>query len=435
MSLSANATYRISAPDDRRLLDLLEALSEATEAEFTLHFGTVSLGPFESAEDALTKTQRSWVNSRAITKAEMSNDKITVGFHRAVTQFGQPHTSEASYWEGEVYWYRRNSQALPDAASVLAVADVVDAYRQEVGGGLSAAEPPKALLDVYARQMADLTAIHNKIVLDAEAARLKRQEELSAQQVVNETEAARVRTELANEATKVRERLAAEEAELVARKKEIDDRSHTHARRETRQAITEEIKARQARPAVSRNTNMSRAVLMGLSLVLFLLLAWLAVVSSQELTALIDRKEPLGAPFYTLVGRLALLTVGAVGAAAYLLNFLRQAHDGDLRAERELERYRYDVDRASWVIETVLEAQRRDGEQAPVEIPADWVQGVTRGLFQRSEVRDPDANALAAVGSLFNFAAEAEVGPGGTRLKFKRPGLRALGRQAEADEA
>jgi hypothetical protein len=111
-----------------------------------------------------------------------------------------------------------------------------------------------------------------------------------------------------------------------------------------------------------------------------------------------------------------------ISLAAYLLNFLRQVHGEDLRAERELERYRYHVDRASWVIETALEAQLRDGEQEPVEIPPDWVQGVTRSLFQRREIRDPESNALAAVGSLFNFAAEAEVGPGGTRLKFKRPG-------------
>lgn len=434
MSQQAENTYRITAPDDRRLLDLLEALGAIVGSGFTIHVGPVHFGPFQTAKAAIDETKRDWTGSRIINRANISTEHLTVGFHRSVTRFGSPTTIEASFWEAEVFSSRNGHQSRPTPKVVLAIGDAIEAYRKEVGGGLSQAEPPKALLDIYARQMADLTQLHNKIVLDAEAARQKRQEELSAQQAANERQAAEVRAELAEEVDTARKTIAAEEALLAARKKDIDDRSHTHARRETREAITQEVKARQALPAVSRNTNLSRGMLLGVSLLLFLLLGWLAYAASTELNILLGRKEALGAPFYTLVGRLALLTVGAVGAAAYLLNFLRQIHDGDLRAERELERYRYDVDRASWVIETVLEAQRRDGEQEPVAIPEDWVQGVTRGLFQRSEFRDPEANSLAAMGSLFNFAAEAEVGPGGTRLKFKRPGLRALGRQAEADE-
>ena len=113
---------------------------------------------------------------------------------------------------------------------------------------------------------------------------------------------------------------------------------------------------------------------------------------------------------------------------------MRQIHDSDLRAERDHERYLYDIDRASWAIETVLEAQRREGDEPPIEIPNEWVQGVTRGLFTRSEARDPEETSLAAVGSLFNFAAEAELGPGGTKLKFNKPGLKALRRHARSDD-
>ncbi|SFJ48660.1 hypothetical protein [Caulobacter sp. UNC279MFTsu5.1] len=424
-------TYRIASPDDQRLLVLLEALAGKFDTNFSIHVGGPSLGSFRTAQDARNGTERDWGSGRIITSAYLNVDNARVGFHRAITRFGQQNLVEVSNFEAEVFVFRHDHQQV-SAKIALIIADVVESYRQEILKVEKPSKAPRDFSDIYARQLADLSQLHHKIILEAEAARQKREDELAAQARANDERAIAQKASLEAQADEVRRQLSDQEAELAARKKEIDDRSHTHARRETRVAITTEVKARQGRPPVSRNTSLYRGTILTVSVTLFLLLAWLTVVNSQEVSTMIRQAQPFGPAFYTIVGRLALLTLGAVGSAAYLLNFLRQMHDDDLRAERDLERYLYDVDRASWVIETVLEAQRRDGEQEPVEIPAEWVQGVTRSLFARSEAKDPQESSLAAVGSLFNFAAEAELGPGGTKLKFNRPGLRALRRRAEA---
>lgn len=433
MSQQASNTFTIPSPDDRRLLRLLEDLAVQLDKDFSLTVGGTNLGSFRTAKAVIDKMGRDFEGSRILSTASLNVTEGHVGFHRAVTRFGHPNLVELSSFEAEIFAFRHSHGQLP-ADVMLAIVDVVEAYRIDVLKTEKPARAPKDFSDIYARQLADLSELHHKIILEAEEARQRREDELAAQARANDERAEAQKAALAEQAEGVRRQLAEEEASLAARKKEIDDRSHTHARRETRQAITTEVKARQGRPPVSRNTTLYRGAIVVVSVGLFALLGWLTIVNSQEVSVMIGRGQPLGPTFWAIIGRLALLTVGAVGAAAYLLNFLRHMHDDDLRAERDLERYLYDVDRASWVIETVLEAQRRDGEQEPVEIPVEWVQGVTRSLFTRSEAKNPEESSLAAVGSLFNFAAEAELGPGGTRLKFNRPGLRALKRHAEAGE-
>lgn len=431
MAQRANNTYVIPSPDDRRLLELFEALAERLGGDFSVSVGGASLGSYRTASAFIEKAGRSFEGSRIITTASLGITDGHIGFHRGVTRFGSPDLVEASNFEAEIFAYRHSHGQLP-VDVMLAIADIVEGYRVDVLGKIKPAQTPKDFSDIYARQLAELSALHHKIIVEAEEARRRRDDELAAQLRANDDRAEAQKAALLKEAEELRHQLAKEEADLAARKKEIDDRSHTHARRETRQAITTEVKARQARPPVSRNAVLYRVTIMTVSVFLFTLLGYLTIVTSHEVSVMIGRDQPIGPAFWTIVGRLALLTVGAVGAAAYLLNFLRHMHDDDLRAERDLERYLYDVDRASWVIETVLEAQRRDGEQEPVEIPAEWVQGVTRNLFTKSESKDPEESSLAAVGSLFNFAAEAELSPAGTKLKFNRPGLRALRRRADA---
>lgn len=433
MSQQASNTYVIPSPDDRRLLGLLEKLATKLNADFSINVGATSLGSFRTAQAVFDKIGRDFEASRIITNAGVNLSEGHVGFQRAVTKFGHPNLVEMSNFEAEIFAYRHSHGQFP-ADVMLAIADIIEAYRRDVLKTEKPARAPKDFSDIYARQLADLSELHHKIIVEAEAARQRREDELAAQSRANDERAEAQKADLSAQAEEARRQLAVQEADLAARRKDIDDRSHTHARRETRQAITTEVKARQGRPPVSRNTTAYRGAIISVSVTLISLLGWLTIVNSQEVSVMIGRAQPLGPAFWAIVGRLALLTLGAVAAAAYLLNFLRQMHDDDLRAERDLERYLYDVDRASWVIETVLEAQRRDGEQEPVEIPVEWVQGVTRNLFTKSEAKDPEESSLAAVGSLFNFAAEAELGPGGTKLKFNRPGLRALRRRAEASE-
>ncbi len=427
-------TFRVPSPDDPRLLDLLSAMASSFKTNFSLSIGNIGVGSFSSGADARAKVGAILPGSRIISSASLSADRFSVIFSRTITHFGSPNVVEPSIWEAEFFAEKQGHDAPDPTSKMLVIATIIEGYRREVTAKIKPAQPPKDFTDVYARQLADLTELHNKIIRDAEEARTRAEEEIIQRRKQQEVEFDSARAKVSAEAEEVRRQIAAEEAALAARKKEIDDRSHTHARRQMREAITGELKARQQRPAVSRNTLATRASIIGLCFAIAATLGALAVLSSREIFVIVQSGKPLESAFYAIVARGALLTLGAVGVAGYLLNFLRKMHDEDLRAERDLERYLYDVDRASWAIETVLEAQRRESEEEPVEIPQEWVHGVTRGLFQRSDSRDPDEASLAALGSIFNFAAEAELGPGGTKIKFNKPGLRAMKRHADASD-
>ena len=117
--------------------------------------------------------------------------------------------------------------------------------------------------------------------------------------------------------------------------------------------------------------------------------------------------------------RFGLAAAVTAGLLFYLLGWLRQIHAEDVAAERSLERYRYDIDRASWAIETILEAQGKEGGTVPEE----WIYGVTRSLFAGDQ-KAQDQNPLEALGTLLNVAARAEIGPNGPRIEFEKRGLR-----------
>lgn len=431
MAQQPTNTFRIPSPDDARLLQMLEAMALALNTSFSLAVGNLSMGSVASVSEAKARLNFDLAGSRIISSSHISSDRFSINFQRAVTSFGIPNLVEPSIWEAE-FFAEKQSHDAPDASSkMLMMLEVIESYRREVSAKIKPAQAPKDFTDIYARQLADLTELHNKIVRDAEEARLRTEDELAQRRAKQAVEAEEERAKIAAEAEAARQKIAEEDEALAIRKKDIDDRSHTHARRQMREAITSELKARQQRPSASNGTALLRIIIVIVCVAISALLGALALTSSREIFVFIASGKPLGAAFYAIVGRGALLTLGTVGVGGYLLNFLRKLHDEDLRAERDLERYLYDVDRASWAIETVLEAQRRDGEEEPIEIPQEWVQGVTRGLFQRAESRDPEEASLAAMGSIFNFAAEAELGPGGTKIKFNKPGIRALRRHAE----
>jgi hypothetical protein len=124
--------------------------------------------------------------------------------------------------------------------------------------------------------------------------------------------------------------------------------------------------------------------------------------------------------------RFALPAAAATGLLFYLLSWLKQLHAEDVRSERDLERYSYDIDRASWVIETILEAETKEGD-----VPSEWISGVTHALFTRTDARTEESSAADGLASLFNVAAKAEFGPSGPRFEISRPGLRKIGKSME----
>ena len=301
------------------------------------------------------------------------------------------------------------------------------------------------LRDAVTREVSKLAELHRKIVKEANDFRLTdERERRSAKEKADQEYDAR-RLALEEEGQKRAEAYETERQKLVEKEKALDDRGHMHVRRELRGQITKDLKERLERPQVSSQAAFLRISVSGLSLAAITALSVYATYAAIDLhdvminaTTKTNPSMPVSveAPIKTITepvlflaaGRFLFAAAAAAGLLFYLLGWLRRLHSEDVRNERELERYRYDIDRASWVVETILEARATEGE-----VPKEWVEGVTHNLFARNEQRDSEQNALEAVAALLGISAKAELGPEGTKLELKRDGLRRLKKAAEGE--
>ncbi len=298
---------------------------------------------------------------------------------------------------------------------------LIEAYRFEANPK-SEKGSSREVTKLFARQMADLASLQRQIVVEAEEARHQREMEYQQRlhAIEEEASAKRAQEAAANEAGWAK--LQKERERLAAREVEIDDRSHMHARREMRERITKDLRDRLTRPPVSAEAKLMRRSISVTCYGLIALFSIAAIYSAVEL-AFLTNAGGVDLKFYLAIGRFTASLAATAAVGFYLLGWLRRIHDDDVRSERDLERYLYDVDRASWAIDTILEAQSRDTADQQVAIPIEWIQGATHGLFARTERKNEDQAASEALGALLNFAAEAKFGPSGPEFKITKQGL------------
>lgn len=249
-----------------------------------------------------------------------------------------------------------------------------------------------------------------------------RQAELDEYRRQLEREHAERLNELAEQRKELKLGIEKERTELDELRKELDDRDYMHVRRQLREKITERIKTRLKEPFVS-----PRNQLIGLSIVLLsvftsTLLALFSYEAQQQLTS----SSPVSASFWTLMFKSLISGAGAVVFIVYAISWLRKTYIDNVAAERDLERYSLDMDRASWSIETLMELSKQD--QATV--PTAWVEGVCNGLFS-SEKPAEAPSSLQALGAIMGVAGEAEVGPEGAKIKLNRRGTKAVAKEVE----
>jgi hypothetical protein len=115
---------------------------------------------------------------------------------------------------------------------------------------------------------------------------------------------------------------------------------------------------------------------------------------------------------------------GAVGAAfAWAgLSGLKASAIALREHEKSVERYAFDMDRASWVVETLL--QMNFVEQA--EVPNEWLEAVCRDLFVTSGHKAEESRSLEAFAALFDATAKARIGTNGIEFEVDRKGAKKL---------
>jgi len=227
--------------------------------------------------------------------------------------------------------------------------------------------------------------------------------------------------ELDQEISIEKDQLRKQKSELDELKKAIDDRSNMHARREISQKLLTTLTERYRSFTLSQSTNKKRTLIHVLFGVFLIVLGGLIVFSMFT--------------FEQKIEGYVKLSLSALGFAATILYYIRW-NDSWFRkhAEEEfyMKRFELDIERASWLVEMVLEFVSEKGGSIPDEL----VKTLSTNLFSNrnfEKVTHPTEDVLNA---FFKSLAGVSIGlPGGGSIdldkKFGKELKKAIERNSE----
>lgn len=220
--------------------------------------------------------------------------------------------------------------------------------------------------------------------------------------------------ELEGEYKAKNEAVSKRESDLDERKKLLDDRDNTHARREGQKKLLAALEELTSKFSLTPETTRKRwpaGVGFGV-LIVFLMCTsgWTLYQTGQPL--------PKDEAYWYPIARLAV-SLAALGSS--MIFFIRwQDRWSSAHADEEfrLKRFALDVARADWLVEVILEWNR-----AGAGLPADLLQRLATGLFEqptdKSSLTHPAEDILSALSSVSVKAPFAE-------LNIDRKGLKKL---------
>ena len=418
MSRPASNIIQVVSPTDQVLIDIARELFEQEIIDSV----RLSLAPYaseqfndlESLEEAVESlgdlTFRKFRNVHYVTSV---NFRCT--FERGITHNGQiiPDVHRA-----EFMIHGQNSS---DEVA-LAFSDTIhehcnrDVPKLSLGSSTvhdALATHVESLATVATKVSANLAEAH----ADYDKRLLQHQEKLSQQS--EEVEKAR-----AEQHKKQLEELAQVQAELDEQRSELDLRRARDARRKLRADITSRLQSRLSKPGSSLGTRVYRFMVIAFAFVAGSIAAFSAMAAVPDMmnNAGTTSMVSTGLAYARFFGSSALAAVFAF----YLLGYIKKLEAEDRRFERELEKLSLDIDRASWVIETVMEF--RDEEDG-MAVPDAWLQGATANLFGADDPKaQTDENALDALAELLRGGAKLKIGNGGAELEIDSKAAKKIAR-------
>jgi len=209
------------------------------------------------------------------------------------------------------------------------------------------------------------------------------------------------------------------EQDLSIKLKEIDNRDNTHARREIRNGMLDDVKARIKNFGVSESTAKKRVpVLIGIIfLAIFLII--LLLFTEYEIS-LLEKSQESSNKIYWLWTRFGLFCFTLLGTIFFYIKWQKSWADYHSNSEFQLQQFYLDVNRANWIIESCLEWSKETDKPLPLEL----VNSISNNLFasengELDKVTHP-ADELAS--ALLGSASKLKLNVGGNQLEFDKPG-------------
>ncbi|WP_443750706.1 hypothetical protein [Asticcacaulis solisilvae] len=435
MSQSQENTYRLPAPSDEEIVRFFASISKNySSAPFNVVIGGVTIGHFTSIEQVKKANSIDLSTSKIIFGLSMEIGSVIINFYRRATIFGKNGiTYDLSGFQNEIYIYS-NNHIQENINIIIELVHRVEKFRENATSLLPRTTTEATLSKLFAEQIRSLSDLQKKMLRETDELRISNEKAISLRRAELESDIEKQKRKMLSELETEKNKNKAEDRRLSELQKSLDNRSHMHARRDMRNNITSELRLRLQKPSVSEEIKSHRNKFSTTCLIMIAVFFASFVVSAIEFYNVTSIGSQNTNVIITVSIRLALSFFAFAGMGFYFLGWLRQTHNDDLRTERDLERYLYDVDRSSWIIETVLEARSKeseDGKQA--EIPSEWISGVTHGLFAKSEEKQEGDKAMEILASLFNFSANAKFGPQGPEFELNKGGLKKLGKAALDD--
>ena len=437
--MANNHAIRTGRLTDRQVLDMVNAFKD----HMTLKSVSINLGngvniDGNSAEMNEEIMQKLSTDRHSILQLHIVTlNDIHVQFYRGTcTNTDAPASDrQASPYFDEVFLIPNERKRTQDSwIHIIECMDVLETSLPRILP-VQDAERTQDVVDVLQAELTGLAEQYRKILGNVTEERMEHRKEIEERRRELECQHAEERKSILKKAENAKRefvvsstqeelRLRQKIDELDQREKALDDRHHMHARRELRQQITDNIKRRIQQPLVSKRTSVLRWTVFGLTLTVGLIMGYYGVLGIG--TDIFDILELFGKETFSEFSYIGfsiqrgVLLFLSVGFIAYSINWLRLVYLDDVRMERRYESYSNDIDRASFVIETIMEV----GEKKDMEAPEAWIEGVCRNLF--SEKGDDSYGKVPsnAAAMLFESIAGARFGPDGTEITMGRKDAR-----------
>jgi len=220
---------------------------------------------------------------------------------------------------------------------------------------------------------------------------------------------------------KARLELEHEIENLDQRKKELDDRDNTHARRSIRGELIRTIQDRQKAFGISSDTLRLRTPIH--LLFAFLILStfagavWSLYVWGTSQTEAWNAVSVIGAV------KSAVFTFGFLTSSGLYISWMNRWFDKHSDAQFHTKQFEIDINRATWVIESALEWKAIQGEQMPEALLA----GITNHLFENQTTDSTEYSPLEVLAtSVLGAASNLKMNLGGSEITLDRKSLKTI---------
>lgn len=314
----------------------------------------------------------------------------------------QPHAffDELGFLQEERSYGSQQPRDHPSKETALSIINLLNL--KAVESSYVGEQEPDKITDLVVGQIHELKNLHLEMTKGLAEAQLRGNRDIADQS-----------KQLESEYQKRVQALSLKEDELEDRRQELNDREPQHERRRLREILTQQL--RESLQAPLKQGHKAE----NLAYFLYLATAFCFMVPS----VLLAIQPTLGdADFWAHTLKSVALGIGAAAFAWAGLSGLRSSAIALREHEKTVERYGHDMDRASWVVETILQM----GNNEKTNIPDQWLSSVCRDMFSLPEQKHTENKSLEAWAALFDATARAKIGPNGPEFEIDRKGAKKL---------